>query len=362
MKRIAILSVSALRNTVMISVYTDYLLRNKDIYQYDYIYLDKFHEEEKTGAQTNYRYEYDSTSVLGKIKGYLGFIRYGTSILKKNKYDYIIVWNELSAALFMNVLVSHYRGRYCINIRDLFEGKQAFLDNRLFKAIKNASYVSVPTTDYYERLPQNYRHYIQFHSFNDSFMSKTKRREYNTNVERIRILYIGNIRFFDYLYDLIDKIKNDSRYELLIAGGGSEPLNDWIKKHNVTNVIVKGKFQKEDTPSYLEQADVIYNLYGDEDFNLRTALSNKLYYALYLHLPILVCKNTAMYRITNECGIGYPVIKGVNDGFADDFYEWFNNLDRNAIALKCDEMILQAKNSQIKLIEELEKSMSLSGR
>ena len=354
MKRIAILSANALRNTVMISVYTDYLLQHKDLYEYDFIYLDKFHEEEQTGASHNYRYEYDASSSFGKLKGYLGFIHYSSKILKSGHYDYVIVWGEITAALCYRALSKYYSGRFCINIRDLFVGRRAQLLNPLlFKAIHYASFVSVPTTEYYQELPKDYAHYIQFHSFNDSFMSQTRRKEYTGKEEKIKILYIGNIRFFDYLWDLVEKIKNDSRYELIVAGGGSEPLMEKVKELGIENISITGKFPKEKTPYFLEQADVIYNLYGDEDINLRMALSNKLYYALYLHIPILVCKNTAMYRITSECGIGYAVEKGGQPHFTDEFYRWYTTINREEASRKCDELIEQAKESQVKLISEL---------
>ena len=152
---------------------------------------------------------------------------------------------------------------------------------------------------------------------------------------------------------MIEKIKNDSRYELIVAGGGSEPLMEKVKERGINNISITGKFPKEKTPDFLEQADVIYNLYGDEDINLRMALSNKLYYALYLHIPILVCKNTAMYRITNACGIGFAVEKGGQNQFADEFYDWYSSLDRQLVAQKCDELIAEAKESQVALIKKL---------
>ncbi len=359
MKRIAILSANALRNTVMISVYTDYLLSHKEQYQYDFIYLDKYYEEEETGASHNYRYEYDASSKLGKLKGYLGFIRYSKKILKQNNYDFVIVWGELTATLCYRSLKQSYDKRYCVNIRDLFVGRRAsILNSTLFKAIHHASFVSVPTTEYYQELPKDFTNYIQFHSFNDSFMSQTKRKNSLRNGGKIKILYIGNIRFFDYLWDLIEKIQNDSRYELIVAGGGSEPLMKLVKERGINNVLITGKFPKEETPKYLEEADVIYNLYGNEDVNLRMALSNKLYYALYLHLPILVCPNTAMCRITGECGIGYIVEKGKEVEFADHFYNWFKCLNRQEIAKRCDNLISDAKESQKRLIIKLVESIN----
>lgn len=359
MIKVALLSANALRNTVMVSVYTDFLIRHKDQYEYDFIYLDKFHEEEDTGASHVYRYEYDASSIIGKFKGYIGFVKYSSTILQQNDYDFVIVWGELTAALCYRRLKRSYDKRYCINIRDLFVGRRAtILNSTLFRAIHHASYVSVPTTEYYQELPKDYHNYIQFHSFNDSFMSQTKRKDYLEISSKIKILYIGNIRFFDYLWDLIEKIQNDSRYELIVAGGGSEPLMQMIKNRGINNVFITGKFPKEETPRFLEQADVIYNLYGNEDVNLRMALSNKLYYALYLHLPILVCSNTAMCRITRECGIGYIVEKGKNVEFADHFYNWFNSLNRQDISKSCDNLITEAKESQKQLIVKLVESIN----
>ncbi|MEN6462592.1 MAG: hypothetical protein ABFC94_14650 [Syntrophomonas sp.] len=313
--------------------------------------MDKYHDIEMTGADNTYRYNYNGTTFRGKIMGYIGFARYARTILRNGKYDFIIVWGELTAVLNYRTLIAYYDEKYCVNIRDLFVKKRKILNYLLFRAIRKAEYVSVPSEKYIEKLPSNYDKYVFFHSYNDSFMKETVRKSFDHNKRKIHILFIGNIRFYDHVFSFINMIKNDERYEFTVAGTGANPIAEYVHRNSIHNIKIIGKFPKEDTPYFLGQADVIYNVYGTNDENLRIALSNKLYYALFLHLPILVCKDTFMDEISSSCGIGYAVDMKEPKNFADNFYEWFFQLDRDDIRERCDKMIEFAKASQDLLLK-----------
>ena len=132
--KVCIVSVVAPRNMIMLNMYTT-ILNDKKI-QYDIIYLDRFMENEITGAANTYRIEYKRTSKASIILGYIKYKKQAETILKKNKYDFIIVWGELCAAILANVLKKYYRNKYCVNVRDLFVNRRKVLNPRLFKAIR----------------------------------------------------------------------------------------------------------------------------------------------------------------------------------------------------------------------------------
>lgn len=359
MKRVSIVCAGAVRNMVMVSMYTNYLTEKRAKYSYDMIYMDKYYESEETGAEVNYRYEYDGKSVKGKVLGYSGFVLYASKILKKENYDYIIVWGELTAVLLYDTLKKHYKGKYCVNIRDLFVGKRRLLNNRLNKSVLNADFVTVSSNKYLEELPANYKRYYFVHSFNDEIMRTTKIKHRGTiENKRITILYIGNVRFYDHLYKLISEIQNDDRFEVKVVGVGSEPVREYVIKNGILNVDVEGAFLKERTSYYLEQADVIYNLYGTEDINLRMALSNKLYYAVCLNVPILVYKDTYMYEISSQCGIGFAFDEKKDKVFADAFYNWYTSRDCDKSKKLCDDLIKEARSSQKRVLKRLEQSIN----
>lgn len=356
MSKICIVSISAPRNMIMLYMYTSYLSEQK--IDFDIFYLDKYHEEETTGAANTYRVEYERNNKMDIIKGYLNYKRQAEFFLKKEKYEFVIVWGELTAAVLSKVLVKCYRGKYCINVRDLFVGKRTIFYPLLNRAIKMSAFTTVSSEKYLEKLPKKDSHYLFVHSINDRIINETLIAKRDNSVRDdsvIRILFIGNIRFLNHLYWLINQVKNDDRYQVIVAGVGSEPVHEYILSNDIKNVLVYGTFKKEQTGEFLSKADVIYNLYGTEDVNLKYALSNKLYYAICLNLPILVYRDTYMYTISNKCGIGFAVDEERNQPFGDQFINWYKQIDRTSIMEKCAETIDEAQESQVSLYEELKK-------
>lgn len=355
MHKMCVVFANAPRHMIMANVYFEYLKKNN--IPYDSIHINKYGVVENTGAETEYAIPFDVTGMIGKVKGYHSFYKEAKQILINNKYSFVIVWGELTAALLSDVLKKHYRGQYCINVRDLFVGKRKILNIPLNSAITKARFVTVSSEKYLEGLTQNYKNYIFVHSYNEKIMDETNSAlridQPDKKSEAIRILFLGNIRFYDHLERFIGYIQNDPRYQMTVAGTASDPIKDFVEKNGITNVDVYGAFPKEKTASYLGNADVIYNLYGTEDVNLRYALSNKLYYAVALNLPILVYKNTYMFEVSSRCGIGFPVDDHFDGSFADDFYNWYMHRDKQAIKMKCSELIESAIQSQKKLEEEL---------
>lgn len=338
----------------MANVYFEYLKENR--IPYDIIYLNRYHEKETTGAVNDYAIDFDTTSNFGKIKSYLSFQSKAASILRNNKYGFIIVWGELTAALLANILRTEYANRYCVNVRDLFVGLRSVLNLQLVRAIKKAAFVTVPSEKYLEELDSSYDNYLFIHSYNKKIMLETNEialTQNNVKDQPINILFIGNIRFYNHLIRFIEQIKNDLRYVLTVAGSASEPIREYVEKNKILNVKVYGAFPTKDTAKYLSDADVIYNLYGTEDINLRYALSNKLYYAIALNLPILVYKNTYMFELSNRCGIGFAVDDYLDGSFANAFYEWYHNRNIEETKRKCDAMIQDAIRTQDNLIQQM---------
>lgn len=357
MKKICVVFANAPRHMIMANIYFDYLQVNN--IPYDVIYLNKYDEEESTGANENYPISYSKKNIFQKVLGYLKFGKEARKILKNNRYGFVIVWGEYTVAFICNVLRKIYPYQYCINVRDLNVGIRKVLDIPLNAAIKKARFVTVSSEKYISELTHNYSNYLFFHSYNQKIMDETLEasniiQTNNIDKKPIRILFIGNIRFYDHLKRFIEMIKNDERYILIIAGSGSEPIAKYIIDNSINNVIVYGAFPKEKTGDYLCNADVIYNLYGTEDINLRYALSNKLYYAVSKELPILVYKDTYMYEMAQKAGIAFPVDEYFDGDFADRFYTWYFNRDKFAIKQKCQRLIDSAIQSQNDLIDRLD--------
>ena len=358
--KICIVSVSAPRNTVMVSMYTGFFKENH--IKFDMIYRDKFHTDEYTGAENNYRYEAGNKNVLMRAFGQLAFVRFAKKVMKSSDYDFVVVWGETAAAFLSGFLKKKYKGRYCVNVRDLLEGKKRFLRKKLYKAVRFSCFTTVSSPKYIDELPADFKEYYFVHSYNEKIAGETNeilKEKGKQSGGPLNILYIGSIRFYNHLYRFMDAIKNDSRFFLTVCGHGSEPVKIYAEEHGMNNISVIGMFPKEKTGEYLAQADIIYNLYGTESLNLRTALSNKLYYACCLKIPILVYRNTCMFEMSSECGIGFAADDYDQNQLADALFNWYNNIDGPETARKCEDLIGKAKASQEAIYAKLSEILSL---
>lgn len=108
-KKICILSAVNIKHMSMISIYTELMKKNN--IGYDIIYMDKY-EEEKFECDHKYRYingiNANWPRIIKKIK-YMMFLPYAARILNRNKYDFIIVWNDVAIFMFASYLSRKYK-------------------------------------------------------------------------------------------------------------------------------------------------------------------------------------------------------------------------------------------------------------
>ncbi len=353
---------------VMSQVYTEFL-KEKNI-PYDLITMDIFHTEDKVDATMHYRFECDINSIWKKIQSYLSYRLYVKKILKKNKYDFVIVWSEITAVILSGILIRFCDGKYCVNVRDLFVGRRTILYRVLDRAINHSAFTTVSSEKYLDYLPDIDKKYYFIHSFNNMIISEmeevisrknSKSCKNNVN-QKITVLFLGQVRYYSHLKQLIDEIGNDERYMFVVAGFGDEPIREYVNEKKISNVKLYGVFPVQETKNFLEKADVLVNLYGTEDINLKTALSNKVYYAICLNIPLLAFKDTYTFEMADRCGVGYAVDDDFErHSFADSFYEWYRNRDIGQAEKKCAEMIIECRRSQEVMLRKFEACIKSEG-
>lgn len=341
--KICIVSIVAPRHMSMYSMYTSFF-RDNNI-EFDLIYLDRFKGTDKVESKNTYRLEINGSDRKTKYIGYLRFPGFAKRIIKENNYDILIIWNELTASLLSSYLKKDYKGKYIVNIRDLFDERNkllySMLNKGLEKSLRNSLMNTVSSEKYTDYLPADVD-YVMFHSLNPDYSDKPVVR-ICTDRHPINIMYIGNIRFVDKLKALIRALDGDERFMLTVAGSGSEQIQEYCNSIGYNNCEFIGTFDSKKTTEIISKADILYNLYGTEYACLRTALSQKLYLSISNALPILVYNNTYMYELADKCNLAFgiddnPIIEHKD---IDRLYEWYISLDREEIMKKCDLMITQ---------------------
>ncbi|MGX9133223.1 capsular biosynthesis protein [Rummeliibacillus sp. JY-2-4R] len=357
MKKICILSTVNFKHMTMISLYTDFLDQNG--IPYDVIHIDKYDETETNHAKSVYRFPlriHRDWPMLKKVMKYYGFRKYAKGIIQQNKYDFIIVWNSYTAFMFADFLAFKYRKRYCLNIRDYNKEKLLPVYLMMKTAIRSATFTTISSDGFKKFLPP--LDYVNVYSFNEKMLQSIEpRKSLQNKDEPIRISFIGYVRFYNNDKKLIDALGNDSRFIIQYFGEGAEALEKYAIEKGYRNVKCHGRFDSIDTPKFLAESDIINNLYGIGTLDLDTALSIKLYYAVYLRVPILVYGGTYMDEIASQYHINITVDPQSYDHLGDYIYNSYINKDFSDLKNGCEEYISLVKKSNNHFHELLLKNM-----
>ncbi|PTK07591.1 glycosyltransferase [Mammaliicoccus sciuri] len=329
--KICILGAVNIKHMTLISHYLDNidLAKNK----VDIIYVDKYgiNEEIKNVNMYKYPIKIDNKwTKLRKAKEYYKFKPFAKRIIKKNQYDLIIVWGSYTAHLFKDFLIKNYNNRYILNIRDYFYEKNKLVYFRMKNIVNNSLITTISSDGFMEFLPASKKYQV-IHSFNEKVLINCKRRNDISKDKPLKISFIGNNRFYEVNKMFMLSLKNDNRFLLQYFGTGSSILKDFAIKNNINNTKFIDGFPIENTGDLLNETDILNNIYGNNDIALDTALSIRLYYAIYLNMPILTSENTYTSKKANELNLGFDINVKSGTNFGNQIIKWYNNLDLNEI-------------------------------
>lgn len=122
--------------------------------------------------------------------------------------------------------------------------------------------------------------------------------------------FIGGIRYLDQMKMLVDAAERAGVNVIFAGAGGTsgdlEAITAYCEgKHHVR---FTGKYRYDrDIANLYGMVDCIYALYDADNANVRIALPNKLYEAVYCALPILVAEGTYLADVVNDWGVGVSI-------------------------------------------------------
>ena len=326
---IAVISVSNIYAMPYYYKYEKQILESHDFF--DLIYWDRAIVEEKVDPRVkcicfHKKCAYNDENPF-KIFDFFRFNLFVRKTIRQNLYDKLIILGTYSLLTFfmMPLLTTTYKGRYVLDIRDYtYEHIKPFFMSEK-RVIESAYRCFISSEGYKEFLPAC--HYEMIHNCDmDTIHDYLQHeRDYQPCAEgKIRISFIGNVRYLEENRRLLEMFGNDDRFLLQYFGSGSEKIKDIADTMGIHNVKFHGKFSHEDTYLFYIQTDIINNVYGNGGIELTTALSNKLYYSSALNKPILVSPHTYMEKISVENGIGF-VVDYANPRLNDELYTWYSN-------------------------------------
>lgn len=260
-----------------------------------------------------------------KVFKFFKFASFVKKKLRQNNYSKIIFLGTyaLIPAIFSKFLEKKYAKKYWIDLRDLTYEKIPIYQKLERRAIKHSYWTVISSKGFLPYLPSfDYGFVHNIDSNLERFSSVYKK----STSSSIRICYIGNISYYDECKSLLSSLANDKRFEVFVVGPNHEPLKRYCEEKEIYNVHFSGRFKREETINFYNNADIVYNAYGNDSLNVKTASSNKLYYSLRFRLPLLVSSGTYMEELGMKYGFSFTFDYSYN--FADKLFFWYQNLKK----------------------------------
>lgn len=254
-----------------------------------------------------YHFDYGLSNNSGVIKKLIADIKYCSfvkKVLRKEKYDCLVVFSSQLGIGLLGYLKKYYKGRYIFDYRDLSIEQRFKLP---FKVLLANSYMNVVSSPGFLRiLPQGFKYEI-CHNLNVDIAEKAINEEAQGGWPsgKRHVITIGGIRDYSANVNVIDAISGNEDYSLSFVGRGesSPRLAEYCKKNNVTNVSFVGFYQKEKEPGYIRNADFI-NIFYPRVVTHDTAVSNRFYNSLIFKKPMITTANTTQGDYASKYQVG----------------------------------------------------------
>lgn len=174
-----------------------------------------------------------------------------------------------------------------------------------FKVINTADAVIITNESRFEQIkgsnPKNL--YVIHNSPSDmqyTFVEKESKHE-------ITVTYVGILQSSRLLEEIIEVFIENPQWNLKLAGFGllENHIREIASQHS--NIEFYGKVSYEQGILLSSQADILFATYDPSIPNHKYTSPNKLYEAMMLSKPIIVCKNTGIDSLVSKKKIGIVI-------------------------------------------------------
>lgn len=347
--KLALIFPSNMLHAPYVNYYTKILDENS--IKYDIINWNKLDvkEEQLDGYTFNLKCELNS-NILKKTMGYYRFSKFVKKILRKEKYDKLIVFIPQFAVFLNDILKKEYKNKYILDIRDY--GKANMYAKKLNVTIGNSNFTSISSEGYKKWLTSKYNYVI---SHNISFENNTILNNNEVfdlkDKKEIIISNIGVIRDYNENCKVIDCFSKTSEFKLKYIGKGicEENLKKYCKTNNISNVFFYGKYEKKQELEFYLISHIINLITPKKNLGNNTAIANRIYNSCISRRPVIVSKGSYMGQIVEKYNLGI-VIDLDNDNLLQEVKKYINDFDYSKFIKGCKTFLDKVENEQ-KLFE-----------
>ena len=301
-------------------------------------------------------FTYTKTSGSSSIKKIIHFLQYRKFILnhiRYHEYDRIIVFTIAQALLISNPIIKKYKNRFIIDIRDYSPLLQIDIIKRKFlRNLLSASYANVISSPGFKNwLPADF-FYVTSHNAKSNSL-KDVNQDKIICTKKIKILTIGALRDPDSNIRLVHSLGNDTHFLMQFSGKGNAMSNikDYVDSNGVNNVIITGKYNKEEEEDLIVDSDMI-NILLPHNMMSDYLMSNRFYHSVIHGKPMIVNSGCTQSYYASKYNLG--VIINDDDDIAEKILEYWNKFDLKQYNKGRSAFMEIVKNDIVKFIETLE--------
>lgn len=348
--KVGIVLFSNIRYSPFLYFYTHILDTISNV-EYRVLFFNRNHFHEEVNPQLeSIDWVGKGTNQSSKLEKLFNFARFSCIVemkIKREKFDFLIVLTTFPGVLISKALLSKYKGRYLLDIRDYTHESNPVYRKIEEKVVDASALNIISSPGFVNFLPKS--NYLLCHNFDSelsSFISSTIKNS-NLRGRPIRIAYIGSISYESQCKLLIDLVLKDDRFEFYFYGNEDTSLKISKYVHHIdeSRIKIMGGFMPKDKKRIYEKTDLVFNCYGNQNKIVRYAISNKYYDGAKYRTPVLVSPNTEMEKLCGNYGftLDLPNLTGL-----DGLYSWFKGINWSDYNSWCIELLSRAEkdNSQ----------------
>lgn len=291
-------------------------------------------------------------SKFGKIIPFLQWRQFVIRLLRKRRYDRLIVLTTIPAVLLSDILMRDYSKRYWLDIRDYTYEYIPPYKAVVNTLVKHSAVTSISSKAFREFLPDGFPA-VLVHNITNSTASKPH-CTLGTEPRPITIGFVGGIQYAKENQQFIRLFQNNPKYRLKYVGKPHPgcDFEPFCRENGVTNVQFFPAFQNDEKPRIYESVDLINCIYGSQTKVVQLALPNKLYDCILYKKPMIVSKGTYLAQIVQQYHLGFavdlekdPVVKMTD--------EYLKGFDPIAFEVGCEIFLKIVLQEQTKFEEAL---------
>ena len=241
---------------------------------------------------------------LRKFFNMWGFYRYSRSVVRKLKPDVVIAshWNNLLTVPRLD------RRRQMLVYENLDMPSGPAIVRKCTSALERRKMREADLTVYAsrffaDRYPASVPHIVLENKPTFKVAPPSPRLPHAP----LRVAFIGNLRYFDILKNLVEAVRLDRRIHLYFHGDG--PALSRLEKiaAGIDNIFFTGHYAYDDVPRLYEETNLVWAAYPNRDFNVRYAISNKFHETIMLGVPAIYSEGTLLGDYAAQHHIGLEV-------------------------------------------------------